>query len=318
MAPDWCHSGGMDLTQYVENLRARARRRRRAGGEDARALAERLTAALESAIRLMLLDALSAAADEITRELAPGSVELRLRGGEPGFVVTPAAGRRGRPSRSGARAAGAAGRRRRRRRRASTCACRSSSRPASSRPPPASGCRSTRGSSAPPPRRSRTTIAARGSAAGASARPSPAGCAERRPIPSTTPSSNLTQEGIPMPTFDTPTPISATIDLGLGDVRITAGDRATTVVDVRPSDPSNDGDSRAASDPDRPRGRPAARQGAEAAPVAAPQRRRLDRRHRRAARRLEHQRHRRIRGLPLRRPARHVPDQDRPRHDRGG
>ena len=30
-----------------------------------------------------------------------------------------------------------------------------------------------------------------------------------------------------MPTFDTPTPISATIDLGLGDVRITAGDRAT-------------------------------------------------------------------------------------------
>ena len=38
----------------------------------------------------MLLDALSAAADEITRELAPGSVELRLRAGEPDFVVTPA------------------------------------------------------------------------------------------------------------------------------------------------------------------------------------------------------------------------------------
>jgi len=50
-----------------------------------------------------------------------------------------------------------------------------------------------------------------------------------------------------MPTFDTPTPISATIDLGLGDVRITAGDRATTVVDVRPSDPSNDEDTRAAN-----------------------------------------------------------------------
>jgi hypothetical protein len=49
-----------------------------------------------------------------------------------------------------------------------------------------------------------------------------------------------------MPTFDTPEPISVTIDLGLGDVRITAGDRATTVVDVRPSDPSNDGDARAA------------------------------------------------------------------------
>lgn len=53
-------------------------------------LAERLTAPLESAVKLMLLEALSAAADEITRELAPGSVELRLRAGEPDFVVTPA------------------------------------------------------------------------------------------------------------------------------------------------------------------------------------------------------------------------------------
>jgi hypothetical protein len=38
----------------------------------------------------MLFEALSAAADEITRELAPGSVELRLRGGEPEFVVASA------------------------------------------------------------------------------------------------------------------------------------------------------------------------------------------------------------------------------------
>jgi hypothetical protein len=80
----------MDLTQYVDNLRRELAVAAEAGGEDARALAERLTAPLESAIRLMLLDALSAAADEITRELAPGSVELRLRSGEPDFVVTPA------------------------------------------------------------------------------------------------------------------------------------------------------------------------------------------------------------------------------------
>jgi hypothetical protein len=79
----------MDLTPYVENVRRELGVAADAGGEDARALAERLTAPLESAIRLMLLDALSAAADEITRELAPGSVELRLRAGEPGFVVTP-------------------------------------------------------------------------------------------------------------------------------------------------------------------------------------------------------------------------------------
>jgi HicB family len=80
----------MDLTPYVENLRRELAVAADAGGEEARALAERLAAPLESAVRLMLLDALSSAADEITRDLAPGSVELRLRGGEPAFVVAPA------------------------------------------------------------------------------------------------------------------------------------------------------------------------------------------------------------------------------------
>jgi hypothetical protein len=80
----------MDLRPYVENLRRDLAVAADAGGQDARALAERLVAPLESAVRLMLLDALSAAADEITREFAPGSVELRLRTGEPEFVVTPA------------------------------------------------------------------------------------------------------------------------------------------------------------------------------------------------------------------------------------
>jgi hypothetical protein len=90
----------MDLTPYVETLRGELAVAADAGGEDVRALAERLTAPLESAIRLMLLDALSAAADEITRELAPGSVELRLRAGEPDFVVTAAPA--GEPDESGA------------------------------------------------------------------------------------------------------------------------------------------------------------------------------------------------------------------------
>ena len=49
-----------------------------------------------------------------------------------------------------------------------------------------------------------------------------------------------------MPTFDTPEPISATIDVAVGDVRISAGDRTDTVVDVRPSDASNDDDVKAA------------------------------------------------------------------------
>jgi hypothetical protein len=78
----------MDLTPYVENLRRQLVVAAEAGGDDARALAERMTAPLDSAVRLMLLDALSAAADEITRELAPGSVDLRLRSGEPDFLVT--------------------------------------------------------------------------------------------------------------------------------------------------------------------------------------------------------------------------------------
>jgi hypothetical protein len=79
----------MDLTSYVSTLRHELAVAADAGGEDARALAERLTAPLESAVQLVLLDALSAAAAEITRDLAPGSVDLRLRGREPSFVVTP-------------------------------------------------------------------------------------------------------------------------------------------------------------------------------------------------------------------------------------
>jgi hypothetical protein len=82
----------MDLTQYVENLRRELVIAADAGGEDSRALAERLTAPLESAVRLMLLDALSAAAEEVRRKLAPSSVELRLRAGQPEFVVLPAPG----------------------------------------------------------------------------------------------------------------------------------------------------------------------------------------------------------------------------------
>ncbi len=49
-----------------------------------------------------------------------------------------------------------------------------------------------------------------------------------------------------MSTFDTPRPISATIDLVIGDVRISAGDRDATVVEVRPSDASNEEDRKAA------------------------------------------------------------------------
>ena len=77
----------MDLAPFVDHLRAELAVAAEAGGDESRALAERLTAPLESAIRLTLLNALSAAADEITQELAPGSVDVRLRGLDPDFVV---------------------------------------------------------------------------------------------------------------------------------------------------------------------------------------------------------------------------------------
>jgi hypothetical protein len=90
MMPEWRHYGTMELDTYVDKLRDQLAVAAAAGGDEARLLAERLTAPLDSAVRLMLLDVLAAAAAEITRELAPGSVELRLRGSEPEFVVAPA------------------------------------------------------------------------------------------------------------------------------------------------------------------------------------------------------------------------------------
>ena len=49
-----------------------------------------------------------------------------------------------------------------------------------------------------------------------------------------------------MTTFDTPEPISITVELGVGDIRIAASDRADTAVDVRPSDPAKKADVAAA------------------------------------------------------------------------
>lgn len=78
----------MNLEPYIESIRRQLEVAAEAGGDDARALAERLVAPLEAAIRLTVLDALAAAAEEITVEIAPGAVELRLRGREPEFAVS--------------------------------------------------------------------------------------------------------------------------------------------------------------------------------------------------------------------------------------
>jgi HicB family len=78
----------MDLQPYVETIQRQFVVSAQAGGDDAKALADRLLPPLDAAIRLALQDALVAAVEEITCELAPGSVELRLRGRDPEFVIT--------------------------------------------------------------------------------------------------------------------------------------------------------------------------------------------------------------------------------------
>lgn len=49
-----------------------------------------------------------------------------------------------------------------------------------------------------------------------------------------------------MPSYETPEPISVTLELGAGDVRITASERTDTVVEVRPSDEADESDMKAA------------------------------------------------------------------------
>ena len=226
----------MDLTPYVENLRRELAVAADAGGDDARALAERLTAPLESAIRLMLLDALSAAADEITRELAPGSVELRLRAGEPDFVVTPT------PADEPVEPAGV-------------------------RAPPRSRTPTRRATARinlrlPEQLKAGIEQAASRERLSVNAwlvRAAAAALATGRPAPTTQRGGRLGQRytgwvrwpqtgplpqppdiepdhagGHPHADFRHPEPISVTIDLGLGDVRIRATDTDTTVVEVQP------------------------------------------------------------------------------------
>ena len=79
----------MELDRFIDDIHVQLDAAAQAGGEEARELAQRLTAPLDAAIRLALQDALAAAAEEITVELAPGSVQLRLLGREPVFVVSP-------------------------------------------------------------------------------------------------------------------------------------------------------------------------------------------------------------------------------------
>lgn len=87
VTPLWCHTDVMELGPYVNDLQRQLVEAAENGTDDTRAVAERLAAGLDAATRMVLLDVLSAAAGEITRDLAPGSVDVRLRGREVEFVI---------------------------------------------------------------------------------------------------------------------------------------------------------------------------------------------------------------------------------------
>ncbi|MFB4421398.1 hypothetical protein C5F59_009910 [Streptomyces sp. QL37] len=78
----------MDLAPFVVSLNRAVAAAGTAGGEEAEAFLARFAVPLESAIRLTLLEVVSAAADEIAADLKPGSVDVVLRGSNPGFRVT--------------------------------------------------------------------------------------------------------------------------------------------------------------------------------------------------------------------------------------
>ncbi|GAA1985385.1 hypothetical protein [Catenulispora subtropica] len=80
----------MDLTPYVDGLREELLAAAEPG--EPTALAERLAASVAAATRLTMLDVLSAAMDEVSAGLAPGSVHVRLSGRNPVFVVIRAEG----------------------------------------------------------------------------------------------------------------------------------------------------------------------------------------------------------------------------------
>lgn len=77
----------MDITEHVDALRRDLAQAARAMGPEMEQAAERMAFAIDSSTRLALMDALSHAAAEITNELEGRSVEVRLQGREPVFVV---------------------------------------------------------------------------------------------------------------------------------------------------------------------------------------------------------------------------------------
>jgi len=78
----------MQLERHLEAVKAGVQNAAALADEQSQDIARRLGDALESTVRLAMIESLSEAATEISADLAPGSVEFRLSGGEPQFIVT--------------------------------------------------------------------------------------------------------------------------------------------------------------------------------------------------------------------------------------
>jgi hypothetical protein len=79
----------MNVAAYVEALQQDLANVAGIGDDAIAEAARRISAALESSLRLRLTDALGEAAAELTNQLADGHVEVRVTGGDPELVYVP-------------------------------------------------------------------------------------------------------------------------------------------------------------------------------------------------------------------------------------
>lgn len=77
----------MDLSPYLETVRQGVSSAAALGDDTTRQVADRLGTAVEASTRLALIRALSDAASQVSAEVAPTSVELRMTGTDPELVV---------------------------------------------------------------------------------------------------------------------------------------------------------------------------------------------------------------------------------------
>ena len=79
----------MNVAAYVEALQQDLANVAGIGDDAIAEAARRISAALESSLRLRLTDALGEAAAELANQLPDGHVEVRVTGGEPELVYVP-------------------------------------------------------------------------------------------------------------------------------------------------------------------------------------------------------------------------------------